>query len=51
MYQLQKVNRFKNIRRLDLLDPWASIPFTHNMPLEDLCVIAQQYSSNSGEYV
>ena len=46
-YQLQKVNKFKNIRRLDLLDPWASTPFTHNMPLEDLCVIAQNNSAEN----
>ena len=42
LYQLQKADRFKNIRRLDLLDPWASMPFTHKMPLEDLCVVAQR---------
>ena len=49
-YQLRKVNRFKNIRLLDVLDPWASIPFTHNMPLEDLCVIAQKDPTKDSTY-
>lgn len=45
IYQLQRVNKFENIKRLDLLDPWAAILFTHNMPVEDLCMIAQKSCS------
>lgn len=41
-YQLERVNEFSHIRRLDLLDPLASVPFTHNMPVEDLCVLARK---------
>jgi predicted SAM-dependent methyltransferase len=41
-YQLEQVDAFKQFKRLDLLDPWTEIPFTHNRPLEDLCVIAQK---------
>ncbi|MBE9028851.1 methyltransferase domain-containing protein [filamentous cyanobacterium LEGE 11480] len=41
-YQLEKVNAFQQIKRLDLLHPWAAVPFTHNVPLEDLCMIAQK---------
>ena len=47
-YQLERVNKFKHIKRLDLLDSWAAVPFTHNMPIEDLCVIAQQNSLEGG---
>lgn len=41
-YQFNQVDSLKNFKRLDLLDPWTEIPFTHNRPLEDLCVIAQK---------
>ncbi|MCU0517541.1 MAG: methyltransferase domain-containing protein [Oscillatoria sp. Prado101] len=41
-YQFNQVKSFKHLKRIDLLDSWAEIPFTHNRPLEDLCVIAQK---------
>lgn len=41
IYQLEKSNKFKNIRELKLDDELANIPFTHNRPIEDVCVLAQ----------
>ncbi len=41
MYQLERTGKFKNIREIDLEDEFANIPFTHNRPSEDVCVIAQ----------
>ena len=33
---------FVNIRKLNLFDKLSSIPFTHNRPEQDLCIIAQK---------
>lgn len=41
-FQLEKSGWFRNIKRLDISNPLASIPFTHNRPDEDLCVIAKK---------
>lgn len=41
-YQINRVNRFFDIRPLSFTDPLAEFPFTHNRPEEDLCVIAQR---------
>lgn len=41
-YQLESVKCFKNIKQVGLLHPDANIPFTHNRPHEDLCLIAQK---------
>lgn len=41
-YQVEKVGGFKNIRRLGLLHSDANIPFTHNRPHEDVCLLAQK---------
>ena len=41
-YQLESVKCFKNIQQVGLLHPDANIPFTHNRPHEDLCLIAQK---------
>ncbi len=42
IYQLNRTGKFKNIRRLSVFHPLARIPFTHNRPLEDLCILAQK---------
>jgi len=39
-YQLQSIGGFKNISELKLKDRLANVPFTHNRPEEDLCLIA-----------
>lgn len=39
-YILNLTKRFSKIQYLDLNDKRASIPFTHNRPQEDLCIIA-----------
>lgn len=41
-YQLTRSGKFKSIQRLSLFNPLASIPFSHNRPLEDLCMLAQK---------
>ncbi len=41
IYQLEQTNQYKNIQELTLNDELANIPFTHNRPNEDVCVIAQ----------
>ena len=41
-YQLKRSGGFKNIRELTLFNPLACIPFTHNRPNEDLCVLSQK---------
>lgn len=38
----KEVGEFKNIRELKLDDKLANIPFTHNRPEEDVCIIAQK---------
>ncbi|MEK7128997.1 MAG: methyltransferase domain-containing protein [Patescibacteria group bacterium] len=39
-YQLEFSGEFSDVRELKLNDPLASIPFTHNKPEEDVCIIA-----------
>lgn len=41
IYQLNRVGKFTNIREVKLDDELANIPFTHNRPSEDVCVVAQ----------
>lgn len=41
LYQLETVGKFKNAREITLEDEMANIPFTHNRPNEDVCVLAQ----------
>jgi len=41
IYQLKKTGKFKNIWEIKLSDDWANVPFTHNRPKEDVCVIGQ----------
>jgi predicted SAM-dependent methyltransferase len=41
-YQLSRKGKFRNIKRLSLFDPLSEIPFTHNRPDEDLCILAQR---------
>ena len=40
VYQLKHTGRYRKIRELKLDDPLANVPFTHNRPTEDVCVIA-----------
>lgn len=42
VYQLRSLGKFKNIRRLLVEDEEASVPFTHNRPAEDVCVLAEK---------
>ena len=44
-YQLQKCGGFEDVKKLDLDNSLASIPFTHNRPEEDVCVIATKSRS------
>lgn len=39
---LKESNEFKNIKELKINNELAEIPFTHNRPEEDVCVIAQK---------
>ncbi len=41
-YQLSQTGKFKNAEKLSLLNPLSAIPFTHNRPDEDLCLLAQK---------
>lgn len=41
IYQLAYSRKFKNIQEISLTHPWTNIPFTHNRPNEDVCVVAQ----------
>jgi SAM-dependent methyltransferase len=41
-YQVRRTGQFTNIRKLGLLHPLASMPFTHNRPAEDVCILAQK---------
>ncbi len=45
-YQLQSSGEYKDIKRLAKDDPLANIPFTHNRPEQDLCVMATKSNSN-----
>jgi len=40
VYQLRHAKLYTKIRELKLDDPLASVPFTHNRPEEDVCVMA-----------
>lgn len=40
-YQLLKTGKYKNIEEITLEHELASIPFTHNRPDQDVCVLAQ----------
>jgi len=42
MYNLESSGLFKDIRCISVYDKLAEIPFTHNRPHEDLCVIARK---------
>ncbi|GAB3693481.1 hypothetical protein GCM10027592_13400 [Spirosoma flavus] len=46
IYQLERADMFKNIREVMLDDEFANIPFTHNRPNEDVCVIGQMKRIN-----
>lgn len=41
MYQLSRSGCFYNISEIKLNDKLANIPFTHNRPIEEVCVFAQ----------
>ena len=41
IYQIKQIEKFKNIKEIKLTDSLANIPFTHNRPNEDVCVLAQ----------
>lgn len=41
-FLLETYTEFKNIKKLTLFNALSSIPFTHNRPLEDLCILAQK---------
>ncbi len=40
-FQLERSDKFKNIKEIKLNDDLAIIPFTHNRPNNDVCVLAQ----------
>lgn len=39
-FQLKKTKQFKDIRELKLDNELTNVPFTHNRPEEDVCIIA-----------
>lgn len=41
-HQLDRTGQFTKARRLGLFNPLSIIPFTHNRPHEDLCVVAER---------
>ncbi len=41
-YSLAKTGLYTNIKRLGLYDTLSEIPFTHNRPWEDVCILAQK---------
>jgi predicted SAM-dependent methyltransferase len=41
-YQIERSGLFVNVKRLALSDDLASVPFTHNRPEEDVCVLAER---------
>ena len=41
VYRIETTDLFIDIKELLLASPLASVPFTHNRPAEDLCVIAR----------
>ncbi|HWG98091.1 MAG TPA: methyltransferase domain-containing protein [Pilimelia sp.] len=48
-YQLRRTGAFGGIRELRPDDPLASLPFTHNRPEEDVCVLAELLPRHSGD--
>lgn len=42
IYNLEQSGLFKDIRKVSVFDKLADIPFTHNRPHEDLCIIARK---------
>lgn len=42
IYNLEQSGLFKDVRRISVFDKLAEIPFTHNRPHEDLCVLARK---------
>lgn len=41
-YVIEKSGLFVKIRKLKITDKLASVPFTHNRPLEDVCIMAMK---------
>ena len=41
-FQLERAGQFTDIQELTIDSPLSSIPFTHNRPEEDVCVIARK---------
>jgi SAM-dependent methyltransferase len=41
-FQVERTGKFHKIRHLGLLHPLSYIPFTHNRPGEDVCLLAQK---------
>jgi len=41
-YLLKSSGLFKNIKKLELYNQLSNVPFTHNRPEEDVCVIANR---------
>jgi predicted SAM-dependent methyltransferase len=42
VYQVRRSGKFREVRRLELSDHLASVPFTHNRPEEDVCLLAKR---------
>jgi predicted SAM-dependent methyltransferase len=42
LYQVNRSNKFKEVKVLELSDVLSVVPFTHNRPEEDVCVIARR---------
>lgn len=47
-YQIKKSINTASLQFLSVFHPLASIPFTHNRPLEDLCVLIRKNSASLG---
>jgi len=47
-YQLEKSGLYDDIREIPLNHELAGIPFTHNRPKEDVCVMAQLKCTHGG---
>lgn len=41
-YQVERCGKFTQVRRLPLWHPLAGVPFTHNRPQEDVCLLARK---------
>ena len=41
-FQVKRAGAYKNIRELGLFDPLSEVPFTHNRPAQDACLLAQR---------